>query len=106
MVGMAGTSMTNDSIRSQIASAITLIIQLQRLPDGKRRIISVCEIAGMEDDVIQVQDIVRFIKESTDESGNIQGSFWATGIRPLFLAELKAYGIALPDSHFDSSGPL
>jgi pilus assembly protein CpaF len=106
MVGMAGTSMTNDSIRSQIASAITLIIQLQRLPDGKRRIISVCEIAGMQDDVVQVQDIVRFIKESTDESGNIQGSFWATGIRPLFLAELKAYGIALPDSHFDSSGPL
>jgi pilus assembly protein CpaF len=106
MVGMAGTSMTNESIRSQIASAITLIIQLQRLPDGKRRTISVCEITGMQDDVIQVQDIVRFVKESTDESGNIHGSFRATGIRPSFLAELKAYGIALPDGHFDSTGPL
>jgi pilus assembly protein CpaF len=106
MVGMAGTSMTNESIRSQIASAITLIIQLQRLPDGKRRVTSVCEITGMQDDVVQVQEIVRFIKEATDESGIIHGSFRATGVRPLFLAELKAYGIALPDSHFDSSGPL
>jgi pilus assembly protein CpaF len=106
MVGMAGTSMTNESIRSQIASAITLVIQLQRLPDGKRRVTSVCEIAGMQDDAIEVQEIVRFIKESTDDSGNIRGSFRATGVRPLFLAELKAYGIALPDSHFDSTGPL
>jgi pilus assembly protein CpaF len=106
MVGMAGTSMTNDSIRSQIASAITLIIQLQRLPDGRRRVTSVCEITGMEDDAVQVQEIVRFIKESTDDSGNIHGSFRATGVRPLFLAELKAYGIALPDSHFDSTAPL
>jgi pilus assembly protein CpaF len=106
MVGMAGTSMTVDSIRSQIASAITLIIQLQRLPDGKRRVISVSEITGMQDDVIQVQEIVQFIKESTDENGNIHGSFRATGIRPLFLAELKAYGITLPDKHFDPTGTL
>jgi pilus assembly protein CpaF len=106
MVGMAGTSMTNESIRSQIASAITLIIQLQRLPDGKRRVTSVCEITGMQDDVVQVQEIVRFIKEATDENGAIHGSFRATGVRPLFLAELRAYGIALPDSHFDSTGPL
>ncbi|MBO0755357.1 MAG: CpaF family protein [Bradyrhizobiaceae bacterium] len=106
MVGMAGTSMTSDSIRSQIASAITLIIQLQRLPDGKRRVISVCEITGMQDDDIQVQEIIRFVKESTDENGNIHGSFRATGIRPLFLTELKAYGITLPDSHFDSTTPL
>jgi pilus assembly protein CpaF len=106
MVGMAGTSMTNESIRSQIASAITLIIQLQRLPDGKRRVTSVCEITGMQDDVVQVQEIVRFIKEATDESGAIHGSFRATGARPSFLAELAAYGIKLPDSHFDSTGPL
>jgi pilus assembly protein CpaF len=106
MVGMAGTSMTNESIRSQIASAITLVIQLQRLPDGKRRVTSVSEITGMDSDVIQVQEIFRFVKESTDESGNIRGSFRATGIRPLFLAELKAYGIELPDSHFDPTAAL
>jgi pilus assembly protein CpaF len=106
MVGMAGTSMTNESIRSQIASAITLVIQLQRLPDGKRRVTSVSEITGMDGDVIQVQEIFRFIKESTDDNGNIRGSFRATGTRPLFLAELKAYGIELPDSHFDPTAVL
>jgi pilus assembly protein CpaF len=106
MVGMAGTSMTNESIRSQIASAITLVIQLQRLPDGKRRVTSVSEITGMDGDVIQVQEIFRFIKESTDDNGNIRGSFRATGTRPLFLAELKAYGIELPDSHFDPAAVL
>jgi pilus assembly protein CpaF len=106
MVGMAGTSMTNESIRSQIASAITLVIQLQRLPDGKRRVTSVSEITGMDGDVIQVQEIFHFIKESTDDNGNIHGSFRATGTRPLFLAELKAYGIELPDSHFDPTAVL
>jgi pilus assembly protein CpaF len=106
MVGMAGTAMTSESIRSQIASAITLAIQLQRLPDGKRRVTSVSEITGMEGDAIQVQEIFRFVKETTDDAGNIRGTYRATGIRPLFLADLKAYGIELPDSHFDPSGAL
>jgi pilus assembly protein CpaF len=60
----------------------------------------------MDGDVIQVQEIFRFIKESTDDNGNIRGSFRATGTRPLFLAELKAYGIELPDSHFDPAAVL
>jgi pilus assembly protein CpaF len=106
MVGMAGMPMSLASTRSQISSAITLVIQLQRLPDGKRRMTSVSEITGMEGDVIQMQEIYRFVKEHTDEKGNIHGSFRATGIRPDFLTELKAYGIVLPASHFDSSRPL
>jgi pilus assembly protein CpaF len=106
MIGMAGTPMTLSSIRSQISSAITLVIQLQRLPDGKRRLTSVSEITGMEDDVVQMQEIYRFVKEHTDEKGNILGSFRATGIRPNFLTDLKAYGIQLSASHFDSSRPL
>ena len=106
MIGMAGTPMTLSSIRSQISSAITLVIQLQRLPDGKRRLVSVSEITGMEDDVVQMQEIYRFVKEHTDEKGNILGSFRATGVRPNFLTDLKAYGIQLPASHFDSSRPL
>src|SRR5215469_6067607 len=106
MVGMAGTAMTSESIRSQIASAITLAIQLQRLPDGKRRVTSVSEITGMEGDAIAVQEIFRFVKESTDDDGNIRGTYRATGVRPLFLADLRAYGIELPDSHFDPSGAL
>ena len=106
MVAMAGMTTTVASIRSQIASAITLAIQLQRLPDGKRKLISVSEITGMEGEVIQMQEIYRFAKDYTDDSGNIHGSFRATGIRPNFLKELKAYGIDLPAGHFDGSRPL
>ena len=106
MVGMAGMPMTLASIRSQISSAVTIVVQLQRLPDGKRRMMSVSEITGIEDDVIQLQEIYRFVKEHTDEKGNIQGSFRATGVRPNFVTELKAYGIALPAGHFDATRPL
>jgi len=106
MVGMAGMPMTLGSIRSQIASAITLVLQVQRLPDGKRRLISVSEITGMESEVVQMHEIFRFVRESTDDAGNVHGSFRATGIRPNFLAELKAYGVELPGNFFDPSRPL
>jgi pilus assembly protein CpaF len=106
MVGMASVPMTLLSIRGQIASAIRVIVQLQRLPDGRRRIVSVGEITGMEGDVIQMQEIFRFVKESTDERGNVHGTFRATGIRPTFLGDLKAMGIDLPSSHFDPGRAL
>jgi pilus assembly protein CpaF len=106
MVSMAGMSMPAAAVRAQIASAIKVIIQLQRLPDGKRRVTSVSEITGMEGEVIQMHEIFKFVKESTDEKGNIQGHYRATGIRPNFLADLKAYGIELPTTHFDSSKAL
>jgi pilus assembly protein CpaF len=106
MVGMAGTAMTIDSIRSQIASAVRMIIQLQRLPDGSRRITSVSEITGMEGEIMQMQEIYKFVRESTDERGMIRGSFRATGIRPIFLSDLKYAGIDLPASYFDPSRAL
>jgi pilus assembly protein CpaF len=106
MVAMAGMATTVASIRSQLSSAITLVIQLQRLPDGKRKVTSVSEITGMEDESIQMQEIFCFVKESTDDAGNIHGSFMATGAVPSFLKELKAYGISVPDSHFDPSRRL
>ena len=106
MVSMAGMTMPAGAIRAQIASAIKVIIQLQRLPDGKRRVTSIGEITGMEGEVIQMHEIFKFVKESTDEKGNIQGHYRATGIRPNFLADLKAYGIELPTTHFDGSKAL
>ena len=105
MVAMSGLQMSPGSIRSTIASAIRIIIQLQRLPDGKRRVTDISEITGMEGDVIQMQEIYRFVKERTDKEG-IHGSFRATGMRPNFLQELKAYGIEVPTSYFDSREPL
>lgn len=106
MVGMAGMPMTIASVRSQIASAVRIIVQLQRLPDGSRRVTSVGEITGMEGEVLQMQEIYRFVKESVDERGAIRGTFRATGIRPTFLADLKHAGIDLPGAYFDPSRVL
>ena len=106
MVGMTGLPMTLSAIRSQIASALTLVVQVQRLPDGSRRVTSVSEITGMEGEVIQMHEIFRYVKEFTDAAGKMHGSFKATGIRPQFLADLKAYGIEIPSSHFDPTQSL
>src|SRR5580692_65947 len=106
MIGMAGLPMTIASIRGQIAAAIRVIVQLSRLSDGKRKVTSIAEITGMEGDIIQMQEIYRFVRTATLEDGTIQGHFAATGIRPRFLADLVAKGIRIPGSHFDPSHPL
>jgi pilus assembly protein CpaF len=106
MIGMAGLPMTVASIRGQIAAAIRVIVQLQRLSDGKRRITSIAEIVGMEGDIVQMQEIYKFVRTATLEDGTVQGHFMATGVRPRFLAELIAKGIKIPGSHFDPSQPL
>lgn len=106
MVGMAGFPMTIQSVRSQIAAAIRLVIQLQRLSDGKRRVISMSEITGIEGDVIQMQELFKFHRVSTNEAGEIQGHFQATGIRPKFLAELAARGLTVPAAYFDPAKQL
>jgi pilus assembly protein CpaF len=105
MVAMSGVSMNSENIRSQIASSINLIVQLQRQADGKRRVTSISEITGMEGDVIQLYEVFKFVKKGSDETG-IHGTYQATGVRPLFLRNLKALGIELPGSYFDPSRPL
>ena len=105
MVAMAGMSMSPGSIRSTIASALRIVVQLQRLPDGRRRAVSISEITGMEGEIIQMQEIFRFVKEHTDEHG-IHGTYRATGVRPSFLQDLKAYGIEIPGGYFETSQPL
>ncbi len=101
MVAMAGMGLPVPSIRSQIASAITLVMQLHRFPDGRRKLISIDEVSGMEGDVMQMQEIFRYVKERSDSKGQIVGYFAATGIRPQFLQELAPYGIEVPNTHFD-----
>ncbi len=106
MVGMGMLAMSQSSIRQQIASAIQLYVQLQRLADGKRRLISVTEVTGMEGDVVQMQEIFHFAREGLDAEGRILGSFRATGVRPSFLANLKPMGIEIPTAYFDTLHPL
>jgi pilus assembly protein CpaF len=101
MVALAAMGLPIPSIRSQIASAITIIMQLQRLPDGRRRLISIDEITGMEGEVIQMHELFRFVKERTDANGNIVGYFAATGVRPRFLRELLPFGIEVPAAYFE-----
>ncbi len=106
MVGMAGMPMTMSAIRSQIASALTLVVQVQRFPDGARRVTSISEITGMEGEVIQMHEIFKFVSAFTDKDGKLHGSFKATGIRPQFIAKLKAYGFEVPASYFDPAATL
>ena len=106
MIGMAGLPMTVSSIRGQVVGAIRVIVQLSRLSDGKRKVTSIAEITGMESDIVQMQEIYRYVRDSTDEDGTINGHFQATGVRPRFLADLVAKGITIPGSYFDPSKPL
>jgi pilus assembly protein CpaF len=106
LVGMAGLPMTIPSVRGQIAAAVRMIVQLQRMADGKRRVTSVAEITGMEGDIVQMQEIFKYVRTGTADDGTVEGHFVATGVRPRFLSELAARGIKIPGSTFDPSKPL
>jgi pilus assembly protein CpaF len=100
MISMAGLNLPEKGMRQQIASAINVVVQVGRLTDGGRKIMSVSEISGMEGDVITMQDIFVFERQGIDAQGRVLGRFRATGIRPRFTERLKAYGIELPMSLF------
>jgi pilus assembly protein CpaF len=106
MIGMAGLPMTVASIRGQIAAAIRVIVQLSRLSDGKRRVMSIAEITGLEGDIIQMQEVYKFVRTGIAPDGAVQGHFQATGVRPRFLNDLIAMGIKIPGAYFDPSQPL
>ncbi len=101
MVGMAGMPMSQLSIRSQISSAIQLIIQLSRLRDGTRRVTAISELTGMEGDVVQIQEIMKFNRIGVDEDGRVIGEFRSTGIRPRFLTDISTIGLKVDMSIFD-----
>jgi pilus assembly protein CpaF len=98
--------MTIPSIRGQIAAAIRVIVQLQRFSDGKRRVTSIAELTGLEGDIIQMQEIFKFVRTGTGEDGKVEGHFQATGVRPRFLGDLVAMGITIPGNYFDPSKQL
>lgn len=101
MVSMAGLLSSEVSIRSQIASAIGLIVQLERLSDGSRKFVSISEITGMEGTVIQMQELFRFKKLGVDPDGKVIGEFRATGVRPKFATQLATRGVTFPAQYFD-----
>ena len=106
MVAMASMGMSPRAMRQQIASAITLIVQTQRMSDGRRRITSIAEITGIEEDVVQIHELFRFRMTGAAENGDVLGHFEATGIRPKCLEWMAARGLTLPVALFDPSAQM
>jgi pilus assembly protein CpaF len=101
MVGISGLNMAVRPLRQQIVSAISVIVQVSRLSDGKRKLVSIHEITGMEGDMISTQEIFNFKQTGVSPDGAVEGRFYATGIRPRFADRLAVRGSPLPDYLFN-----
>ncbi len=101
MIQMTAMRLSERAMRSQIASAIDLVIQVARLSDGTRRVTSISEITGMEGDIITMQEIFQFERRGVDKEGRVVGQFKATGVRPRFAERLRQYGMQLPRTFFE-----
>jgi len=106
MIGMSGIDISPTSARAQIASAINVVIQIGRQADGRRRLLSLSEVIGLEGQTITMQEIFRFKMAGRSEDGRVLGQFEATGIRPKFLQEAADHGIALRSELFRPSVAL
>jgi pilus assembly protein CpaF len=102
MVSMANLNIPERAVRHQIASAIHAVVQVARLSDGTRKVISISEVTGMENDLIAMQDIFVFDRRGIDESGKVRGMFRATGVRPAFAERLATSGARLRPALFES----
>jgi pilus assembly protein CpaF len=100
MIMMAGFDLPIRAMRQQIANAVDLIVQSNRLQGGPRKVTHITEIVGMEQDTIVMQDIFKYSQEGVDERGRAVGNFAATGIRPTFMSRLESSGVRLPSSAF------
>ncbi len=106
MVSMTGINIPPKALRAQIASAIDLVLQIERQEDGRRRLVSVQEINGMEGDIITMSELFNFQRERIDDEGNVIGTFKATGIIPEFHSQFAKRGIELPIDVFDPDREL
>jgi pilus assembly protein CpaF len=106
MVAMSGMKLPPEAVRGQIASAVGMIIQISRLSDGRRKMMSVTEIVGMEGQVVQMQEIFAFHRSHTTADGAVHGEFRATGLRPRCLDEMTRRGIAYDTANFDPNRVL
>jgi len=103
MVAMANLEIQSEFIRKYISSAINVLIQVARLVDGKRKLVSLQEITGMEGNIITMQEIFSFHQTKIDPEGNVKGRFKFHGVRPKFVEKFKVAGIPVPQDLFDPS---
>jgi pilus assembly protein CpaF len=101
MIAMANLRISDKAMRQQICSAINLIIQVSRMSDGTRKVMSVSEVVGMEGEIITMQEIYKFTRTGMGLNGEVQGQFRPTGIRPRFSERLEQYGFKLPPQLFE-----
>jgi pilus assembly protein CpaF len=102
MVAMSNLNLPEKTVRQQIAAALTIVVQVSRLSDGTRKVVSVSEITGMEENVISMQEIFTFNRKGIGPDGKVIGTFQPTHIRPKFLERLRVAGIFLPPSLFEA----
>jgi pilus assembly protein CpaF len=103
MVAMSNLNLPERTVRQQIASALTIVVQVSRMSDGSRRVMSISEITGMEENVISMHDIFTFHKKGIGPDGKVIGAFQPTRIRPKFLERLRTSGVVLPPSMFETA---
>ena len=101
MVAMANLNIPDRAVRNQIASAVNVIVQVSRMADGTRKVTSIAEITGMEQDVITMQEIFRFERTGLTREGRVTGRFRATGVRPKCAERLETMGVRLPADMFE-----
>ena len=101
MISMAAGTLPPKAMRQQIASAVGVVVQVARLTDGKRRVMSISEITGMEGEVITMQEIFAFRQTGVADDGTVLGHSSATGVRPRFAERLRTFGVNLPPSVFE-----
>ncbi|HWG18015.1 MAG TPA: CpaF family protein, partial [Acidobacteriaceae bacterium] len=103
MVAMGNLNLPERTVRQQIASAISVVVQVSRMSDGSRRVTSISEITGMDENVISMQEIFRFNRKGVGPDGKVVGVFEPTHIRPKFLERLRIAGIVLPQNLFEQT---
>ena len=99
----ASVNIPERSVRQQIASAVSVIVQVSRMSDGTRKVVTISEITGLEENIISMQDIFSFVRRGIGQDGKVVGSFEPSGIRPRFLDRLRVAGILLPAEIFERS---
>jgi pilus assembly protein CpaF len=103
MVAMTNMNLPERSVRQQIASAISIVVQCSRLSDGTRKVMSISEITGMDENIISMQEIFSFVRKGIGPNGKVIGAFRPSGIRPKFLERLRVSGVQLPAELFETS---
>jgi pilus assembly protein CpaF len=103
MVAMSSLNLGEKAVRQQIASAISIVVQISRMSDGSRKVVSITEITGMEENIVSMQEIFTFIKKGINPDGKVVGVFTPSRIRPRFVERLQLAGISLPQSVFETS---